>query len=238
MDQLDTGERRTKNLSELLHEAVEKEAINSDEQLMNSSKRGFNAQFFPKMSEVFSGAVQPKIFDENRRQRVYLLRKVMATLFPDGTIPQSLLEAGSAGDISVSLAFPDMDVESVDIDPDIFLSVSYNTLPDGFFKRIGKRRSIEGYGGKDWLGTKKRKLTMVQEALPKWKPVIEDAEELSAPDESQDIALVQGTPDMLDFFISQLARVTKPGGYIISMVDEQMREGEYTSCLLYTSRCV
>lgn len=216
-----------KSNPELLRDVVSQEAIQTDDQLRESSLRGFKRYFFSdgKLSEHDSLAL---IFDESRRQRVYLLRKLLRVLYPNGEVPANAVEVGSAGDISFALAFPNVPITSVDIDPDIFLNVPYNSLPEAFLNVIGKSRKLEGYGRPDLLGRKRRKLEIVQEALPNWIPLVEDASDMSAKDGTYELALAQGTPDMLEF-IEEMARVIRIGGYIVSMVEEQIREGEFRS---------
>ncbi|MBN1169036.1 methyltransferase domain-containing protein [Candidatus Woesebacteria bacterium] len=205
--------------SKIFREVFDKISIKSDQELA-IALQDYSVAYFEK------GGNEKVIWKNVPLMRAYLINKTFSWLQMDS--PQNLLECGSAGDISAAISLPNTEVTSYDIDPDIFFNVPYNDLPEEYLGAIGKKKNLEGYGPKDLLGFRRRKLDLVKEALPNWKMEVGDANEIKHPDNSFEAVLVQGTPNMLDF-IDEMARVVEPGGFVVSIIHEEIRIGEYES---------
>jgi SAM-dependent methyltransferase len=212
-------ERGVTSQNEIFKEVLNHIRLKTDDQL-KQSLLAFSEAYFDR------GDFSEDIWSNAFLMRSYLIDKTFSWL--GIKLDAQILECGSAGDISAAAVRPEAQVTSLDIDPDIFYNVPYNYLPPAYLDRIGKKKKLEYYGPKDILGRKKKKLKLVQEAIPNWKMEVGDAKEIKHADNTFDVALVQGTPDMLGF-IGEMARVVKPGSFIVSIVHEEVRDGEYES---------
>lgn len=221
----DSGEGKEKTkLNEsitVLTEVLEAEKISSDAGLANSRAR-FSQMYFAPPDNMTGPDNLEAIFDESRKSRMYIISQLVDWLYEEDR-PQSLVEVGSAGDITVAMALPQTEVTSVDIDPDIFLNVPNNSLPRELFNKLGMKKTIEGYGRDNLWKGKRKKLTFVEKSIPNWHMSINDAKDLPFPDDSYDIALAQG-PLEINLYLKEMARVTKPGGYVINIMYEEEKD--------------
>jgi len=197
------------------------ERISSDVGLAGSLAK-YSQMYFAPPDNIPDSERTEATFDESRKSRMYVISQLVDWLYQEDR-PQSLVEVGSAGDITVAMALPQTEVTSVDNDPDIFLNVPNNQLPRELFNRLETKKSIVGYGRDNLWKGKRKKLTFVERSVPNWHMSINDAEDLPFPDNSYDIALIQG-PLEVEFFIKEMARVTNPGGYIIIIMDEENKK--------------
>lgn len=158
---------------------------------------------------------------------MYMVSEVMKYLYPSMP-PKTLLETFSAGDTSAALALPQTEVTSLDIDPQVFLNVPNNNLPEEVFKQHGKRKKHLGYGKDTWLKTKSKALTFVEKLIPNWHKKIGNTYHLPFPDNSFDAVLIQDKSYVFDS-IPEASRVLTPEGYIIILLPEEIRDIDYTS---------
>lgn len=221
----DPGERKGKaELTEstaALEEALETEKISSDVGLANSLAR-FSQMYFAPPDNMSDFDSLEAVFNESRKSRVYIISQLVDWLYKENR-PQSLIEVGSAGDVTAAMALPQTEVASVDIDPDIFLNVPNNSLPREFFNKLGMKKTMVGYGRDNLWKGKRKKLALVEKSLPNWHMSINDAKDLLFPDDSYDVALAQG-PLEINFYIKEMARVTKPGGYVVIIMYEEEKD--------------
>ncbi|MBI2049533.1 methyltransferase domain-containing protein [Candidatus Roizmanbacteria bacterium] len=203
----------------ILDEVLQEERLQSDLDLAKALAKYSEAYYAP--SEVVSHSKNLEvIFDETRRIRIYVIDQLFGWLYRQNK-PESLIEIGSAGDITAAMTLPRTQITSLDIDPDIFLNVPSNTLPRKVFERLDVNKKMEGYGGDD--RNKRRKLALVEKCLPNWKKCIADGTDIPFPNNSYDVALVQGPLEAGDF-LTEMARVIKPGGLIVTILQEDYKE--------------
>ena len=186
---------------ELLRHVIDSEKISSDKEFFEAVKRRRQSK-----------GDLATVWEEGRRIDMYLVSKAINRLYKDSP-PKTLVELGSAGNISPALALPETQVTSVDIDPNIFLNCPYNKLPRKYFSELGKKKDLAYYGEKQTA-----KLALAERLLPNWKKVIADARNLPFSKDKFDVALVWGTGELLTKFIKEAARVVRPGGHIVSVV--------------------
>ena len=156
------------------------------------------------------------LFDMQTAMRIYLIRKIVKFLYRKTGKFLKILECGSAGDVSCALALPGARVYVLDIDYKIFAN-EVNCIPVGVWKITKAKRQVAYYGQ-----TNETHLDFVKKILPNYGRIIGDYEKLPFPDESLDVGLTQGTPDLLSDSIFELFRVIRSGGYIINIIHEQI----------------
>ena len=207
--------------SRILREILQQENLQSDEDLARALAK-YSQTYYAPPKGTSNATILETIFEVARKIRVYIVSQLVDYLYGQNE-PASLIEIGSAGDITAAMALPQTQVTSLDDDPNIFLNVPNNSLPKEVFKRLGMKKTIAGYGGDNFWRGKKRKLALVEKCLPNWHKSIEDARRIPFPNSSFDIALVQGPLEIGDF-IKEMARVVKPSGHIITILDEDNKE--------------
>lgn len=203
---------------ERLQQIIDVEVPITKSEFKESLTRYCEAYYGP--SRWFQRNKQPEtIFAEQRRMRVFLVRKLVDFFYPHSP-PQTLVELGSAGDISPALALPQTRVVSVDNDPEIFLNMPYNLLPRQFLKEARLSTRVLSYDEPNIFSDKTNRFKIVKDLIQNWEPMCEDANQLPLDNASIDCVLVQGTPDMLDF-VKEMARIVKPSSHIIAVIQEE-----------------
>jgi SAM-dependent methyltransferase len=154
--------------------------------------------------------------------RIYTLRQLITWLLTDTKL-ESIIEIGSCGDTTLSMAFPDTQVTSLDIDPDCFKWAAYDSLPDKFLVKVGKTKEVpmnfdDPHGGKLYSDEIKSNLIFAEQCLPNWHKCIGDGQNIPFKNNHFDASFVLGALDA-NPFLPEMARVTKIGGYIIVMLD-------------------
>ncbi|MFH0891152.1 MAG: methyltransferase domain-containing protein [Candidatus Falkowbacteria bacterium] len=157
-----------------------------------------------------------RLFDMQTAMRIYLIRKIVKLLYGKTGKFLKILECGSAGDISCALALSGARVYGLDIDYKIFAN-EINCIPNGVWKIIKIKRPVAYYGQ-----TNEAHLNFVKKSLTNYERIIGDYKKLPFPDESLDVGLTQGTPEVLSNSISELFRVIRSGGYIINIIHESI----------------
>lgn len=210
------GKKLPVNASVILRDIIEESAI--DERKLRETALKYSKLYVegkPKLNEMESHA---RIFDYSRDMRIFLIRKVISYLYKN-EFPSSLIECGSAGDISAALALPNTRITAVDIDPDIYIN-EINEIPQKLFDILGMDRIFACYGDAWRKKFYERNKKIVNKCLPNYERVIADGENLEYGGETYDFALVQGTPDLINICRNELGRVLKPGGYLASIVTD------------------
>lgn len=204
----------------ILREVLQQERLQSDQDLATALARYSQAYYAPQegTSDVTN---LETIFDEARRIRIYVISQAVDWLYGK-SVPQSLIEIGSAGGITAAMALPQTQITSLDEDPQIFLNVPNNSLPREVYTRLGMKKTMEGYGRDNIWRSKKRKLAVVEKCLPNWRKLIADAGNLPFADNSYDVALVQGPLEAEDF-LGEMTRIVKPGGHIVTILHEDYK---------------
>jgi hypothetical protein len=192
-------------------------AIMDDSGLKDSLTRYCQAHY----GDIPYGVNRGEVSDEEQiRYRSYVLRKVINWLSPSGD-PQSLIELGSAGDISAAIALPNTQVLSVDEDPTMFSFNIIRSLPKNFFPLVGEKKpsEVQSFVQTFFSKYRQRNAEFVKKIIPNLTTFAHDAHNLPIGDNIYSMALVQGTPDMLDF-LPEASRVITRGGFVVSMVDD------------------
>lgn len=206
---------RNPDVSKILRNLLDRETIQSLDDLRSAQSRYCHAYYGdehgktpPDSDEILSR--------ESRRIRRYSLRQAIDWLYP-ATPPSTILECGSAGDASIAMEYPQSHVDSVDIDKGMFIFNLYDGLPRELFEAIGmKKHGVVGLGLRYPLQSD-RINSVIKNGIPNLTAHVKDAKKMDFPTESADLALVQGTPDMLNF-LPEMTRLIKPRRHIVSVV--------------------
>ncbi len=196
---------------------LDDETITSIEELQKSQERYVKEYYGDNQGNVSKENDRNEILSqESRRLRMHVLKQVIGLLYPSEQ-PKKITEIGSAGDASIAMAFPDSQVSAVDIDRSMFTFNLYQNLPDKLFEMVGQKKPSLIRYMLLYPFLRKEVQKLVADSLPNLSIHVEDAGSLSFSSDSFDAAIVQGTPDMLDF-LPEMTRVIKQGDYIVAIV--------------------
>ncbi|MEK6943199.1 MAG: methyltransferase domain-containing protein [Nanoarchaeota archaeon] len=208
-----------------IHQVV-LEAVNSirlDGESLKSHAFEYSTSYYEGLPNLPERERRSRGFQLDTEMRIFILKNLFKFLFGENQAPGSLVELGSAGDISAALAFPNTRVYPLDIDYDIF-SNEVNHLPEEVFALLGIPKLVTYYGQ-----TTPDNLRLVDRCLQNYRRVIGNGNNFPFRDNEFDVGLVQGSPHLLNDYFSELARVTKKGGYIMSVAEDFFKPADAES---------
>ena len=122
----------------------------------------------------------------------------------------NVVEMASAGSIAMATALPDSNVVSVDSDPQIFAN-GFRQIP------------VELTQGTS-IASNDEKIDKTKELLDNWKPEITDAKNTGHTDNEFDLSITLNNPNTFKDYVSEMARITKSGGYVIAIDHEVFKD--------------